>query len=99
MWEIFLVISLCINTLLFFYIRWLLSNIKRIYQDLEFMSERVDNFSSHVSSLYELEMFYGDESLQSLMAHAKELTSTLAEIYLIIEKEEKEIETNSQAQD
>ena len=61
-----------------------------VSENLSDLVEIINNYKKHLGDVYKLEMFYGDESLQSLMAHAKELTSTLAEIDLIIEKEEKE---------
>ncbi len=52
-------------------------------------------FSSHLKSVYELEMFYGDETLKSLMDHASQLSTNLQNLDLIIneESEEEEIAT------
>ena len=52
-------------------------------------------FSSHLKSVYELEMFYGDETLKSLMDHASQLSINLQNLDLIIneESEEEEIAT------
>tara|TARA_R100001082_G_scaffold109815_1_gene87918 strand:- start:7675 stop:7917 length:243 start_codon:yes stop_codon:yes gene_type:complete len=31
----------------------------------------IDNYASHLNSVYEMEMFYGDETLESLMKHTQ----------------------------
>jgi hypothetical protein len=47
-----------------------LSNFVVMFEDIEF---KIDLFSKHISSLYELEMFYGDPNLERLVEHSKEL--------------------------
>ena len=42
----------------------------------------------HIKSIYELEMFYGDETLKSLMDHGTQLSSQLEKIDFIINEEE-----------
>ena len=37
----------------------------------------IDTFAKHVMSVYELEMFYGDETLKHLMEHAVDLNETM----------------------
>ena len=50
------------------------------------------DFSNHLVSVNELEMFYGDETLQSLMTHASTLSEKLKNLDLIINEEEEILE-------
>ena len=87
MWFSFFCISMAINLLLAFYVRWLLKTVSVINQDIESVTILLNNFSEHLAAVHELEMFYGDETLNSLMLHAKELTERLQEIDLILNEE------------
>ena len=49
----------------------------------------LNNFHSHIKSIYELEMFYGDQTLEHLLNHAKELSENIENLDLVLnEKEE-----------
>jgi hypothetical protein len=48
------------------------TNIDTVY-------EIMDSFRSHVEQVHEAEMFYGDQTLQAMIDHSKELLSTLDE--------------------
>jgi len=39
----------------------------------------VDSFTKHLEELYELPMFFGDENLEKLLEHSKELRRDLEE--------------------
>ena len=90
MWFWFFWISLFINFLLVFYVRWLLKTIEAINADNENVTILISQFSSHIQSLYELEMFYGDQTLQRLLDHSKQLLSQLEDIDLILNTETEE---------
>ena len=50
----------------------------------------VTDFAAHTKSVYELEMFYGDETLESLMRHATQLSEKLTDLDLVLNGEEEE---------
>jgi len=79
--------SFLVNLFSFIYVRWLLKTISAMNEDMESISEMIQGFAAHVSTIHELEMFYGDETLKSLMEHAKELSQKLSEIDLILNEE------------
>jgi hypothetical protein len=54
------------------------SNIDEIMSALE-------NFENHLETLYEMETFYGDETLHSVLMHAKGITEFLSEFEDIYE--------------
>ena len=87
-WAFFL--SLSINIFGGFYVRWLLGFITKTNEDLKILYELISQFSSHVKSIYELEMFYGDQTLQSLLNHGTELLEKIEQIDIIVEEEDPE---------
>ena len=87
MLETILVLSILVNLLSFFYIRWLLRTIAVINQEVEQVMTLISDFEGHVKSVYELEMFYGDETLKSLMDHSRNLVDTLQDLDLILNEQ------------
>ncbi len=96
MWFWLFLLSLLFNVFGLLYIRWLLQVIETINEDMGNLSALVSNFSEHTKSIFELEMFYGDETLKSLMDHARELTEKLKELDLVINEEREEIAEDSE---
>jgi len=90
MWFWLFIFSCCINLLALFYVRWLLKTITTINEDIENLTEMIIDFAAHTKSVYELEMFYGDETLESLMKHATQLSEKLTDLDLILNGEDGE---------
>ena len=84
MWFWFFITSCCFNVFLFLYIRWLLATISTINEENISINEQIMGFVSHIESIHELEMFYGDETLQSLIQHGKTLSENLSGLDLVI---------------
>lgn len=59
-----------------------------LVEDIYAINEVILKFSEHLKSVYELEMFYGDDTLSSLMKHAKEIVQKVEELDLITENDE-----------
>ena len=92
MWFWLFLASLLVVLVLMFYIRWLLQIVKIANQDMQSLTIMISDFSEHVSSIYELEMFYGDQTLQNLLNHSKELVETLKDLDLVLnEPQENEL--------
>jgi len=68
-----LFIFVCISIGLVWYIKNLITQIEDINEDTANISIIFENFTSHVESIYQLEMFYGDETLQALIEHSKKV--------------------------
>tara|TARA_R100001129_G_C5101954_1_gene184552 strand:+ start:112 stop:447 length:336 start_codon:yes stop_codon:yes gene_type:complete len=90
-WVIILIL-LSLNVFFFFYLRWLLKNFTFLSENIHSLLESVDTFSNHLSGVYELETFYGDETLQNLLTHAKQVSEEIKvykDVYtLTIDEEE-----------
>jgi hypothetical protein len=91
------------NIGIFVYARNVVTKLLFVSEELGDLQKMTNAFANHVKSVYELEMFYGDQTLQHLMEHAvsfNEYLGTFEEIYSLTEEEnekdteEEEMEIN-----
>jgi hypothetical protein len=53
----------------------------------------IDQYVNHVRSIHDMEMFYGDQTLGSLMEHGREIVSTIEGLdFLLSADDEDQIE-------
>ena len=83
MWFWIFWISLTVNVFFLLYIRWLLKAFEIVNQDISSLSVLVSQYVEHVSSIHEMEMFYGDTTLKSLIDHGSQLIEVIADIDLL----------------
>jgi hypothetical protein len=78
MLEIILGISLLTTVsllgLAIWYIRQMIQVLNTDEETKEDLIVRLASFSAHVQSVYEMELFYGDQTLKGLLTHSKDLT-------------------------
>ena len=92
--------SLAFNVFFIWYIRNLLSQLYFVANNMSDLVDETISFRDHLSSVYELETFYGDETLAGLLVHVGQYSETLSdfeEIYALLDEEdeeEQEIEEN-----
>jgi len=91
--------SIVFNVFFIWYIRNLLSQLYFVANNMSDLVDETISFRDHLSSVYELETFYGDETLAGLLVHVGQYSETLSdfeEIYALLdeEDEEQEIEEN-----
>jgi len=110
-----LILSVSINIIAFWYIKKILTRFLFISQNLNDLVKIIKTYRDHIKSIYSLEMYYGDETMQNLISHTVSLSELLEDyedIYsitepLIEEDDEENIygedidaeETNSQEKD
>ena len=63
-------ISILLNIGIFTYARACVSQLLSVSEEFGDLKDLIGNFSSHISEVYKLEMFYGDQTLQNLVNHA-----------------------------
>ena len=59
-------------------------------ENLSDLTQMIASYRNHIKVVYEMEMFYGDETLKSLMEHAvsfREQIDTFEYIYYLTEQE------------
>ena len=72
-----LVGSLIFNGVMYWYLRQLTQKLSFIYQNIGDVSDIIANYRVHLKSVYSMEMFYGDETLQYLMDHTRSISTLL----------------------
>tara|TARA_B100000575_G_scaffold263192_1_gene238150 strand:+ start:170 stop:502 length:333 start_codon:yes stop_codon:yes gene_type:complete len=85
-----LIFSIILNISLGVYARAAIVRLLSVAEELYDLKDMSDSLLEHLQSVYELEMFYGDETLGSLMSHARSYTDqfeTFEYIYNLIEDE------------
>ena len=65
-----LILSSAFNIIVFVYARKAISVLMTASEELGDLQQMINTFSSHLTSIYEMDMFYGDETLRGLMEHA-----------------------------
>ena len=93
--SIILTISILINVFLVFYLRDVLAKLLFVSENLGDLDQMVINFNNHLASVYELETFYGDDTLQHLLEHVGDLSEQLQEfedIFSLTTEENLEVE-------
>lgn len=90
MWFWLFIASCGVSLFLLFYVRWLVKIIENINENILLLSGMLKVFKSHVTAIHEMEMFYGDKTLQSLIEHSSELIESIDEIDIIVDQEEDE---------
>jgi hypothetical protein len=87
---IIMFVSLAFNVFLVVYLRGVIIRLLSISEELGDFQQMVNAFANHLKSVYELEMFYGDQTLQSLLDHAisfNDQLDTFEYIYSLTEEE------------
>jgi hypothetical protein len=85
-----LFVSVALNVGIFIYARAAVTRLLSISEELRDLQQMVNSFAVHVKTVYELDSFYGDETLRGLLEHAvsfNEQMDTFEYIYSLTEKE------------
>jgi hypothetical protein len=94
--SLILFLSLAINGVLFVYSRNVVQRLLLISDEIDDMRAAAASFAEHVKSVYELEMFYGDQTLQALMDHARSFREYMEEFDFIYIPDEEEADAETQ---
>ena len=75
-------ISLCVlsvasNVFLVWYLRKTLTKLLFVSDNIGDLLIQLDEFGEHLNSIHSMEVFYGDDVLQGLLKHSKELLSEI----------------------
>jgi len=80
-----LVLSVSINVFLLWFARKSSGRLTVVASNIDEIMSAIENFENHLETLYEMETFYGDETLHSVLLHAKGITEFLSEFEDIYE--------------
>ena len=71
--------SVIANFIAFYYIRVVLGKLLYVGENLSDLVELITNYRNHLKTVYDIETFYGDETLKFLIEHTKSLHGLLEE--------------------
>jgi len=92
-----LFLSIIFNIGIFVYARSAITRLLFVSEELGDLQNMIDAFAKHVKSVYELEMFYGDTTLEHLLNHAVSFNEQLETFeYIYSLTEEAAIETEEE---
>jgi hypothetical protein len=74
---IVLLVSITANYLAFWYMRRVLPGLIYTSQNLQDLTTLVANYREHLKNIYDMEMYYGDETIKHLMSHTTSLLEIL----------------------
>ena len=74
-------LSILFNIFIIAYARKAIVELLSISEELSDIQEMVSSFADHVRGVYEMEMFYGDETLKGLMEHTNAVRALLEQQY------------------
>lgn len=80
-----LIVSIAINGLLLWYIRKMLTKLLYVSDSIGSLLVSAKDFSNHLDGLHAMEMYYGDETLGSLIKHSKQVIEDIKEFEDIYE--------------
>lgn len=94
--EIFLVLSVLVNILFVLYSRWLINILRTREEDVNGLADVVATYVSHVKAVHEMEMFYGDKTLQTLIEHGTEMVEKIEDFDFLLNDPDPEEEDLNQ---
>jgi len=75
--SVIFILSLAFNVVLFLYSRRVLTQVYLASEEASRIFTMIDAYENHLRSIYELQTYYGDETLKSLLEHTKEMADFL----------------------
>lgn len=75
--SVFLTLSLIVNLGLVVYVRAAIARLMLVSEELGDLQDMINSFLDHTQSVYEMEMFYGDQTLQNLLEHARDFSAQM----------------------
>ena len=88
-------ISVILNVGLVWYTKQSVQRLMFVSGNMSDLRSMIEGFRSHLDKVYNLENYYGDETLSHLLEHAKDLSVQLEDyrdIYTLVELDEQIVE-------
>ena len=85
--------SFLLNLLLIWYARKMTRQFVFFSENIDKIQAYLESFDGHIKGIHELEMFYGDDTLGSLMEHSRDLIEKINNFndsFTLEEQEEEE---------
>tara|TARA_R110002020_G_scaffold427201_1_gene636532 strand:- start:1260 stop:1577 length:318 start_codon:yes stop_codon:yes gene_type:complete len=90
---IILIISALLNIFFIWYVYQLLKKLLFVSENIGDLLETLESFAEHLETVYKLETYYGDQTLENLLEHSKGIVEEVRayrDIYDITQNEDLE---------
>jgi hypothetical protein len=97
--AIILCISGIVNLVLIWYIIQLLKRFLNFQEQLDAFVEKIREYEDHIEKVYNMETFYGDPTLSSLLKHSKDISEECEDFRIFYLGNERDIEEEEEDED
>jgi hypothetical protein len=99
--PLFLALAVIVIVVLSWYIKKLTAELKTISNDFDDFYSKLDKYENHINEIHGMEMFYGDQTLQSLMKHSRAMINDVYDFQekYFLEKEDNFDRTETSTED
>mgnify|MGYP003388877149 CR=1 FL=1 len=94
------IVSVILNIGLIVYAKAAISRLVLVSEELGDLQDMINSFLNHIKQVYEMDMFYGDQTLQGLLEHAREFSVQMESFeYIYSLTDEDEVEEQAEIQE
>jgi hypothetical protein len=97
--EILLGISVIINGFAVWYIRELLIRFKFYSENTGQLFINLQEYTDHLERVNQMEVYFGDPTIQGLLEHSRDVTVTVAEYLDIFSLEEEDLDAQEEEEE
>ena len=97
--EILLGISIIINGFAVWYIRELLIRFKFYSENTGQLFTNLQEYTDHLERVNQMEVYFGDPTIQGLLEHSRDVTVTVAEYLDIFSLEEEDLDAQEEEEE
>ena len=97
--EILLGISVIINGFAVWYIRELLIRFKFYSENTGQLFTNLQEYTDHLERVNQMEVYFGDPTIQGLLEHSRDVTVTVAEYLDIFSLEEEDLDAQEEEEE
>ena len=97
--EVLLGISIIINGFAVWYIRELLIRFKFYSENTGQLFINLQEYTDHLQRVNQMEVYFGDPTIQGLLEHSRDVTVTVAEYLDIFSLEEEDLDAQEEEEE
>ena len=99
MTELLLGISVIVNGFAVWYIRELLIRFKFYSENTGQLFTNLQEYTDHLERVNQMEVYFGDPTIQGLLEHSRDVTVTVAEYLDIFSLEEEDLDAQEEEEE
>ena len=97
--EILLILSVALNIFDVWYVRELLVRFKFYSENTTELFTNLQEYTDHLERVNQMEVYFGDPTIQGLLEHSRDVTVTVAEYLDIFSLEEEDLDAQEEEEE